>query len=82
MINLTHQSVHTRFKLNGFHLSKEDLIRVAYSFIKEGEAYEKPVGNFIYDWFDAHSFIELKTSGSTGVPKTICMENKLWSILL
>jgi O-succinylbenzoic acid--CoA ligase len=76
MINLTHQSVHTRFKLNGFHLSKEDLIRVAYSFIKEGEAYEKPVGNFIYDWFDAHSYIELKTSGSTGVPKTIRMEKQ------
>lgn len=76
MINLTYQSVHKQFKLNGFHLSKEDLIRVAYSFIKEGDAYEKPVGNFIYDWFDGHSYIDLRTSGSTGAPKTIRMEKQ------
>ena len=76
MINPTYQNVHNLFKLNGFHLNKEDLIRVAYSFIKEGAPYEKPVGNFIYDWFDNHTFIDLKTSGSTGEPKIIRMEKQ------
>jgi O-succinylbenzoic acid--CoA ligase len=71
MDNLTYKNVHNRFKLNGFHLDKEDLCRVAYSFIKEGEDFEKPVGNFLLDWFDEKDFIEMKTSGSTGNPKLI-----------
>lgn len=71
MINPTYENVHNRFKLNGFHLDKEDLCRVAYSFIKEGEDFEKPVGNFLLDWFDDKDFIEMHTSGSTGIPKII-----------
>ena len=47
-----YHNVHNKFKLNGFHLNAEDLCRVAYSFIKEGEDFEKPVGDFILDWFD------------------------------
>lgn len=71
MNNLTYKNVHNRFKLNGFHLDKEDLCRVAYSFIKEGEDFEKPVGNFLLDWFDDKDYIEMHTSGSTGIPKII-----------
>lgn len=67
----TYNSVHNRFRLNGFHLDKDDLCRVAYSFIKEGEAYEKPVGIFILDWFDEKEYIEMTTSGTTGAPKKI-----------
>jgi O-succinylbenzoic acid--CoA ligase len=67
----TYHNVHNKFKLNGFEFKKEDLCRVAYSFIKEGEDYEKSVGNFILDWFDEKSFIEITTSGTTGEPKTI-----------
>ena len=50
MHNPTFRNVHNLFKLNGFHLNKEDLCRVAYSFIKEGEEFEKPVGDFLLDW--------------------------------
>lgn len=71
MNNPTYHNVHNRFKLNGFHLDKDDLCRVAYSFIKEGEAYEKPVGIFILDWFDEKEYIEMTTSGTTGAPKKI-----------
>lgn len=71
MNNPTYLSVHNRFKLNGFHLDKDDLCRVAYSFIKEGEAFEKPVGIFILDWFDEKDYIEMTTSGTTGAPKKI-----------
>jgi len=63
--------VHSRFKLNGFHLSASDLCRVAYSFIKEGDAFEKHIGMFILDWFDNKSYVLMQTSGTTGTPKTI-----------
>lgn len=70
-MKIDHQVVHPYFKLNGFSLDRDDLCRLAYCFIKEGEDYEKPVGEFILDWFDDHDFIEMNTSGSTGKPKII-----------
>ena len=72
----TYENVHNLFKLNGFHLDKEDLCRVAYSFIKEGEDFEKPVGDFLLDWFDSKSYIEMETSGTTGAPKTISVSKQ------
>ncbi|MEC4048470.1 AMP-binding protein [Flavobacterium sp. SUN046] len=76
MIHLTYEFVNPHFKLNGFHLDREDLCRVAYSFIKEGEDFEKPVGDFILDWFDSKSYIEMQTSGTTGTPKIICVDKQ------
>lgn len=72
----TYLNVHNRFKLNGFHLDKDDLCRIAYSFIKEGEAFEKPVGMFILDWFDQNDYIEMSTSGTTGLPKKIKIDKQ------
>ncbi len=72
----TYHNVHNSFKLDGFHLNREDLCRVAYSFIKEGEDFEKPVGSFILDWFDERSYIEMNTSGTTGTPKLIRVEKQ------
>lgn len=76
MNNLTYEKVHHRFKLNGFNLDREDLCRVAYSFIKEGDDFEKPVGNFILDWFDDKNYIDMNSSGSTGIPKIIRVEKQ------
>jgi len=76
MNNLTYHNVHNRFKLNGFSFTKDDLLRVAYSFIKEGSYYEKPLGIFILDWFDPKSYLEINTSGSTGAPKIIRIEKQ------
>ncbi len=67
----TYHNVHNSFKLNGFHFNREHLLRVAYSFIKEGEDFEKPIGEFLLDWFDDRTYIDLQTSGTTGAPKTI-----------
>ncbi|MBF6640880.1 AMP-binding protein [Flavobacterium sp. J49] len=72
----TYENVHNQFKLNGFHLNREDLCRVAYSFIKEGEDFEKPVGDFLLDWFDSKDYIEMQTSGTTGTPKTISVSKQ------
>ena len=76
MNTITYINVHNYFKLNGFHLDRKDLCRVAYSFIKEGEEYEKSVGDFILDWFDTKSYLELNTSGTTGTPKIIRIEKQ------
>jgi len=71
-----YKTVHHKFKLNGYHFSKEDLERVAYSFVKEGEYYEKPVGDFLIDWFDDKDYIHLHTSGTTGEPKLITVKKQ------
>ncbi|MFV8392789.1 AMP-binding protein [Flavobacterium sp. LB2P6] len=73
---ITHHNVHNLFKLNGFHLNRNDLCRVAYSFIKEGEEFEKSVGDFILDWFDNKSYVEMNTSGTTGTPKLIRVDKQ------
>ncbi|NJM79114.1 MAG: O-succinylbenzoic acid--CoA ligase [Flavobacterium sp.] len=57
---LTHKNVHNRFKLNGYHLNYDDMCRVAYSFIKEGDEYEKHIGEFLLEWLDDDLDIEVQ----------------------
>tara|TARA_R110002126_G_scaffold158858_2_gene306115 strand:+ start:247 stop:1293 length:1047 start_codon:yes stop_codon:yes gene_type:complete len=71
MKKITYKNVHNQFKLNGYHLNKEDLCRVSYCLIKEGDEFEKSIGDFLLDWFDEKSYIDLQTSGTTGAPKII-----------
>ena len=67
----TFKNVHNRFLLNGNHYCFQDLFEIAYSFIKEGEDYERAIGDFLMDWIKPNPTIQLKTSGSTGTPKII-----------
>ncbi|MBS7254619.1 AMP-binding protein [Flavobacterium branchiicola] len=76
MLELTHKKVHNYFKLNGYHLNAKDLCRVGYSFIKEGDAYERAIGEFFLDWFDHKDYIEMTTSGTTGLPKVVRLEKQ------
>ncbi len=76
MYNPTYENVHNQFQLNGFHLNREDLRRVAFSFIKEGEDFQQPVGDFLLDWFDDRPYMEVFTSGSTGMPKLIRIDKQ------
>lgn len=76
MNKITYKNIHNRFKLNGYHINLEQIYYVAYSFIKEGEPFEQHVGNFLLDWFDDKSYIELQTSGTTGTPKVIKIEKQ------
>jgi len=76
MQNLTQNNVHNYFKLNGYHLNAKDLCRVAYSFIKEGDAYEQLIGEFFLDWFDKKDYIEMTTSGTTGLPKLVRLKKQ------
>ncbi len=67
----SYNKVHLKFKLNKIHYSYDDLMEVAYSFIKEGMPYERIIGDFLLDWLDEKDFIYVNTSGSTGKPKRI-----------
>ena len=63
--------IHNRFLLNGFHYDQSGLKEVAYSFIKEGDQYERYMGDFLMDWLDSSDTIALVTSGTTASPKRI-----------
>ncbi|GAA4807833.1 AMP-binding protein [Litoribaculum gwangyangense] len=63
--------VHIKFKLNGIGYNHENLMEVAYSYVKEGLPFQQELGNFLLDWLDKKDFIIVKTSGSTGKPKKI-----------
>ena len=72
----SYKNIHNRFKFNGFYFSHEELKEVAYSLIKEGEPYEKHIGDFLFNWLDGHDFMDVNTSGSTGVPKKIRLKKQ------
>ena len=64
-------TVHPNFRLNGHSLNNEGVAIVAYSYIKEGEEWEKQVGDFLLSWLDNYDVVTVRTSGSTGVPHFI-----------
>jgi|SRR5690554_526355 len=63
--------LHPYFRLNGFEFTIESLSELAISLIKEGQAYEKELGDFILEWFNENDSVALTTSGTTGAPKQI-----------
>ncbi|MGO4921053.1 AMP-binding protein [Maribacter spongiicola] len=67
-------SVHPSFSIHGRAISFNDLSEVSYSLIKEGEEFEKHIGEFLLDWIDDSPTISVQTSGSTGAPKTIVLK--------
>jgi len=71
-----YKNIHNRFKINGFHLEREALFQLAYSFIKEGAHFEREFGEFLLDWIDDKDTIQLMTSGTTGEPKLITMQKQ------
>lgn len=73
---ITYKNIHNRFKLNGIHITRDEMFYVAYCFIKEGKPFEQHIGTFLLDWFDEKPYIELETSGTTGSPKLIRIEKQ------
>ncbi|MBZ9626840.1 AMP-binding protein [Psychroflexus sp. CAK1W] len=69
--------IHPLFKINGHHFNKTELYSVAYSYVKEGEPFEEQIGNFLLDWLnDDYDSIKVRTSGSTGNPKTYFIDKQ------
>ena len=71
MKKVTYKNIHNFFKFNGVHFDSNGLRIAAYYLIKEGNEHEKAIGDFLLDWFDEKSYIDLQTSGTTGAPKLI-----------
>jgi O-succinylbenzoic acid--CoA ligase len=68
--------LHPQFKLNGLAFTQEELKEVSYSLIKEGEDFEKEIGDFILDWLSDDAELTIRTSGSTGVPKRVGLKKR------
>ena len=68
-----YRKIHSSFKLNGKSFTPDELKEVAYSFVKEGDSLEREIGDFLLDWLDESSTLQVHTSGSTGKPKTITL---------
>ncbi len=66
-------TIHSAFKLNGEHYDSQRLKELAYGYTKEGESYQKQVGDFLLDWLDDSDTVIVQTSGSTGTPKKISL---------
>jgi O-succinylbenzoic acid--CoA ligase len=73
---MTFHEIHPKFKLNGHSYTKEELSEVAYSLVKEGLPFEQQIGDFLMDWLNNKEQIEMRTSGSTGEPKTFLMQKE------
>jgi len=65
---LTRDKLHPAFRLNGEAYNREALQELGYSLVKEGEAYEREIGDFLIDWFADSPTLTVETSGSTGIP--------------
>ncbi|MEP5341286.1 MAG: AMP-binding protein [Algibacter sp.] len=63
--------VHLKFKLDNINYNYEDLMEVAYSYVKEGLPYQQELGQFLLDWLDRKDYVIVQTSGSTGKPKML-----------
>ncbi|MBJ6369166.1 AMP-binding protein [Snuella sedimenti] len=67
----TYKNVHQGFRLDGKHYNLESLKTLAINYSKAKTDYLRKVGAFLLDWTDNNDYLEVKTSGSTGVPKPI-----------
>ena len=68
------QIIHPDFKLNGKSFTDVALLSEALYLKKNGQLFEKEIGNFLLDWLNLESFILVQTSGSTGIPKQIVLQ--------
>ncbi len=63
--------IHSSFMINKYAPDRDELKRIAYGFMKDGEVYEQEAGSFLLDWLNDKDYIVVQTSGSTGKPKKI-----------
>lgn len=75
-MKLIPEIIHPEFRLNGLSCDGDALMEVGYSYIKEGEEYELPIGDFLLDWLSDSPTVSVRTSGSTGIPKIIELTKK------
>lgn len=72
----TWHNIHPDFQLNGASYTREDVLEIGYSLVKEGEDHEIHIGDFLLDWVSDRPILEVFTSGSTGKPKKIKLQKE------
>ncbi|NAS30098.1 AMP-binding protein [Flavobacteriaceae bacterium R38] len=70
------KNVHSKFKFNNLSFNREELKEVAYCLVKEGLPFEQSIGDFLIDWLNDKTHVEVQTSGTTGTPKTIRLDKQ------
>lgn len=71
MNKITYKDINSSLKINGFPCNYDRLKTIGITYIKEGQPYMKKVGDFLLKWLDNRDYIEVTTSGTTGIPKKI-----------
>ncbi len=72
----TYKTIHPKCKINGKQYTLEQTKQIACNLIKEGEPYQQDIGEFLLDWVNDKPYITIKTSGTTGIPKTISLSKQ------
>lgn len=70
------QHIHPHCKLNGTPCTFETLSKIGQALVKEGETFERTIGDFLLDWAAPQPYVEVYTSGSTGKPKKIPLQKQ------
>lgn len=73
IMNTDFLDIHPDFKLNRKHYNAQSLLTLAESLNAVGDSEEKEMAAFLLDWLYPSETILVKTSGSTGDPKTITL---------
>lgn len=66
-----YQKVHAAFCFNGKSFSEDSLAILVKELVNSKEDEKQAIGVFFKQWLNTNSYIEVSTSGSTGVPKVI-----------
>jgi len=68
--------IHPGFRINDKRMNVEQLCHMAFNLIKDGEPYQKDLGELLLQLFDNKKYVVLRTSGTTGEPKEIKIRKK------
>jgi O-succinylbenzoic acid--CoA ligase len=69
-MKLEHNNFHKGFQLNGCSFSSIDEI------LEHAKGFSDEIHHFLKDWFSVDESISVKTSGSTGIPKSILLKKE------
>lgn len=69
-------NIHPDFSLNGKHYDAASLLDLAEALHNMGDDEEKEIASFLLEWLYPKDTLLVKTSGSTGNPKTITLQKE------
>lgn len=69
-------NIHPDFKLNGTAYNLDGVRKLANELTLSTSPYEQTIGAFLKDWTSDESVLNVRTSGSTGAPKTIQLKKE------